>query len=189
PMDTAHRMMVVVLLLSFIFGQFLPEPPSTPRVAGSSTGGLQCGRSSLGARRPPGVRAVVAASLRAERSRASGKAPRSTPRSVPDRAEAAANPGSTARVLAPDTSRGRGPRPRAAAGPGAARAVATTRHPPAILAGASRHAAPARAPVAQSDRAFASGAKGRRFESCRAHHPPSTNTTELTRRAARAARR
>jgi hypothetical protein len=27
-----------------------------------------------------------------------------------------------------------------------------------------------RAPVAQSDRAFASGAKGRRFESCRAHH-------------------
>ena len=29
------------------------------------------------------------------------------------------------------------------------------------------------APVAQLDRALASGAKGRRFESCRARHPPS----------------
>ena len=27
------------------------------------------------------------------------------------------------------------------------------------------------APVAQLDRALASGAKGRRFESCRVHHP------------------
>ena len=34
-----------------------------------------------------------------------------------------------------------------------------------------------RAPVAQMDRAFASGAKGRRFESCQAYHSPQNNSS------------
>ncbi len=38
------------------------------------------------------------------------------------------------------------------------------------LAGKSRSDVRTFAPVAQLDRALASGAKGRRFESCRAHH-------------------
>src|SRR5690606_18911815 len=42
--------------------------------------------------------------------------------------------------------------------------------PAPVLHVRSRPTGPTCAPVAQPDRAFASGAKGHRFESCRAHH-------------------